>query len=67
MFPNLYIGGQISTLNLNKLKQHNIKRILKVNGVETFLNYAHAGIKVQITSIDDMPEQDLEPYLEETH
>lgn len=39
VIPNLYIGSQISILNLEKLKENNITRILKVNGIESLFAY----------------------------
>ena len=33
VIPHLYIGSQISSLNPAKLREHNIKFVLRVNGI----------------------------------
>ena len=63
--PGLFIGGQISALNIQKLQANNIKRVLKVNGVESSIKFSTYGIELKIIDMDDMPDFDILPHLEE--
>ena len=67
VIPNLFIGGQVSAINLEKLKENKIKKILKVNGIETLYNYKMWDIQSKIIDIDDMPDFDISPYVDEAH
>jgi protein-tyrosine phosphatase len=63
----LFIGGQISSLNIFKLRENNIKRVLKVNGIENFMAFKDHGIDAKILAIDDLSDFDIEPFLVEAH
>ena len=65
--PGLFIGGQNSALAISKLHENNIKRILKVNGVESSIRFSNFGIDLKILDIDDMPDFNIRPYFEEAH
>lgn len=51
-------------MNISKLKENNIKRILKVNGIDISFPFAKYGIELKILDIDDMPDFDIFPYIE---
>lgn len=59
--PNLWLGGEGSTLNKDWLEQHGIKRILTV---ATHMDRLpkHEGIEYMQVDIDDDPGEDLRPH-----
>eukprot|EP00347_Sterkiella_histriomuscorum_P017530 403348987 len=67
VIPNLYIGGQVSSMNLQKLKQLNITRVLKVNGIQNTFPFAKYGVEIKVMDIDDMPDFDITPYFQEAN
>lgn len=68
VIPNLYIGGQISSLNLTKLNALNIKRVLRVNGItQNMLSYDKHGIDHRILDIDDMPDFQIDKFFDESN
>lgn len=52
-------------MNLVKLRNDNIKRILKVNGIESMLKYSSYDINVKVLPIEDMPDFKIDPFIEE--
>jgi len=68
VIPHLYIGGQISSLNLPKLQAEGIKHVLRVNGIsQNMINYDKHGIAFKLLDIDDMPDFDILPFIEEAN
>lgn len=67
MVPGLFIGGQNSALVISKLHENKIKRVLKVNGVESSIRFSTFGIELKVMDIDDMPDFNIRPYFEEAH
>jgi hypothetical protein len=68
VIPHLYIGGQISSLNPFKLQEHNIKLVLRVNGIaQNMIAYDKLGIDFKLMDIDDMPDFDILPLFEESN
>jgi dual specificity MAP kinase phosphatase len=68
VIPGLYLGSQISSLNTFKLEEHNIKLVLRVNGIaQNMIAYEKHGIDFKMMDIDDMPDFDIEPLFEESN
>ncbi|CDW85488.1 dual specificity catalytic domain containing protein [Stylonychia lemnae] len=64
IIPNLYLGGQISAMNVTKLQEQNIKRVLKVNGIESAFPFKNYGIELRVLDMDDMPDFDMIPFID---
>ena len=68
VIPNLYIGSQISSLNLNRLVEANIKAVYRVNGItQNLMNYEKHGIDLKVLDLDDMPDFPIEKHFEEAN
>ncbi len=64
----LYIGGQISSMNLPKLLENNIKLVMRVNGInQNMMPYDKHGIDFKLLDIDDMPDYPIERHFEESN
>ena len=52
-------------MNVSRLKELNITRVLKVNGIESAFPFKNYGIELKVMDIDDMPDFDIEPFFED--
>ena len=51
-------------MNITKLQELNIKRVLKVNGIESAFPFKNYGIDLKVLDMDDMPDFDITPFID---